>query len=203
MSKSEKVIPPICRKKKSVRVKRDKSAAYEKAMAQYEAHRGSKQKNKLTQEYINQLKLERDMLQEQCNAYAKELHPNYKYEKSIGANPEKYFWNDTAPDNRQDEWKKERHEYGFDERQTWNLNATLIAFLYPRLKMYQEYNCGYPANLTSEKWKSIIDEMIDGFEYYIKNWANDESSLEEDMKAHEKAQNSFNLLAKYWDDLWW
>ena len=31
-----------------------------------------------------------------------------------------------AYDKRQGKWKKERKKYGFDERQTWNLNTTMI-----------------------------------------------------------------------------
>lgn len=34
------------------------------------------------------------------------------------------------------QWKKERMTYGFDERQTWNLNTTMIELLYERVKMY-------------------------------------------------------------------
>lgn len=44
------------------------------------------------------------------------------------------------PDKRMDDWAKERLEYGFDSRETWNFNQTLFEFLYTRLKMYDRVN---------------------------------------------------------------
>ena len=44
------------------------------------------------------------------------------------------------PDKRMYDWAKERREYGFDSRETWNFNQTLFEFLYTRLKMYDRVN---------------------------------------------------------------
>ena len=178
---------------------------FEKAMARQRKHtvkaHCSKKPSKdfyCSKEYVDQVRWERDMLQAQLDA----MQPEYCYEKEIGINPNNYFWNDMLDDERQEYWKKEQKKYGFDERQTWNLNQTIICFLYPRLKMYQKYNYGYPCNLTSEKWENIIQEMIDGFEAHLK-FKDEDWTLEKDQEVHQKTQKSFDLLAKYWDDLWW
>ena len=43
-------------------------------------------------------------------------------------------------DKRNKEWKKERKKYGFDSRDTWNLDSTMAELLYERLKMFNEVN---------------------------------------------------------------
>ena len=42
---------------------------------------------------------------------------------------------------RGDKWKKQRAKYGFDERDTWSLDSTMIDFLYERAMMFKEVNC--------------------------------------------------------------
>ena len=44
-------------------------------------------------------------------------------------------------DSREKDWSKERKEYGFDNRETWNLNRIFIEWIYTRVKMYKEYTC--------------------------------------------------------------
>lgn len=36
---------------------------------------------------------------------------------------------------------KEREEYGFDVRETWNLDNTFVEWIYTRVLMYKERNC--------------------------------------------------------------
>lgn len=45
------------------------------------------------------------------------------------------------PDNdpRNEKWAKEREEYGFDSRETWNLDRTFIEWIYTRVSMYKEH----------------------------------------------------------------
>jgi len=57
------------------------------------------------------------------------------YEKQIGiGSPEQYYWNGMKKDDRQPKWKEQQNKYGFDERETWSLDFTFIAWIYPRLK---------------------------------------------------------------------
>ena len=56
-------------------------------------------------------------------------------EKQIGiGSPEQYYWNGMKKDDRQPKWKEQQNKYGFDERETWSLDFTFIAWIYPRLK---------------------------------------------------------------------
>lgn len=48
-------------------------------------------------------------------------------------------------DNRHEEWNKEREIYGFDERDTWGLDSTMIMLLYERVKYFVEFT---PVDLT-------------------------------------------------------
>lgn len=41
-------------------------------------------------------------------------------------------------DPRNNEWKVEREKYGFDERETWNMDETFIQWLLERLIRYKE-----------------------------------------------------------------
>lgn len=43
-------------------------------------------------------------------------------------------------DPREESWEKEREEYGFDNRETWNLDRIFIEWIYTRVMMYKEYS---------------------------------------------------------------
>lgn len=64
-----------------------------------------------------------------------------------------YFY-ETGKDKRDNQWKKERKKYGFDERETWSMNFTMITLLYERLKMYDEVNI-----VNTDYHKITIDEI--------------------------------------------
>lgn len=46
------------------------------------------------------------------------------------------FMKDNDP--REERWAKQREEYGFDDRETWNLDKIMIEWIYTRFKMYLE-----------------------------------------------------------------
>ena len=41
-------------------------------------------------------------------------------------------------DKRWDKWMKEREVYGFDSRETWNIDQLLIEWIYTHFKMFKE-----------------------------------------------------------------
>ena len=41
-------------------------------------------------------------------------------------------------DKRAQKWKAEQEEYGFDNRETWNLDTTFIEWVYTRVMMFKE-----------------------------------------------------------------
>ena len=42
---------------------------------------------------------------------------------------------------RDSKWREQRRIYGFDSRETWNLDYTFFCWLYERLAMFKEVNC--------------------------------------------------------------
>lgn len=64
---------------------------------------------------------------------------NHKYLDELNlSNDDKWFLDDTcwAHDERIQEWKKEKEEYGFNSRETWELETAFYLWLYERLRMY-------------------------------------------------------------------
>ena len=87
----------------------------------------------------------------------------------------KPFFFDNFEDRRKKQWKKERKKYGFDERETWSMNFTMIVLLYERLMMYNEVNIVNTdyhkitingIEHTQQEW---IDELIRLCELYFKD----------------------------------
>lgn len=64
-----------------------------------------------------------------------------KYLDDLGLKIEEYGTNFMSVDDpREEKWAKEREEYGFDNRETWNLDRIFIEWIYTRVKMYKEYS---------------------------------------------------------------
>lgn len=71
--------------------------------------------------------------------YKKLGYQRNKYLEDIGLKPEECGTNFcTKKDDRNKKWKKQREKYGFDSRETWNLNDMFYEWLYSRLSMYVE-----------------------------------------------------------------
>ena len=64
---------------------------------------------------------------------------------------------------RNQKWEKEREQYGFDERETWNLDFTFFCWLYERLKRYKEIS---PVDLSCKIVK------VNNEEKNLEEWVN-------------------------------
>lgn len=96
-------------------------------------------------------------------------------------------------DERQETFKRQRIERGFDDTELWNLDTTLLKFLLPRLKEFKKQTKSYPSSVESfEEWQNILQKMIDAIEYNIYGNYNIEEYNEK-----------FKLLQEYIFDLWW
>ena len=62
-------------------------------------------------------------------------------------------------DKRGRKWRRQRTKYGFDERETWNLDSQFIEWIYTRFKMYKEIAC---VDLTFHKFKYLGKEITQG-----------------------------------------
>lgn len=64
-----------------------------------------------------------------------------KYLDDLGIPMNEYGTNFMSDDDhRAESWAKEREEYGFDNRETWNLDRIFIEWIYTRVLMYKEYS---------------------------------------------------------------
>ena len=105
-------------------------------------------------------------------------------------------------DKRQETFKQQRLERGFDDTETWNLDYTIASFILPRLKRFKQVANCYPGNMTLEEWEDILDKMIDAFEIKVKENGESWTSKEEKTKC-QKIQEGLDLFAKYYFHLWW
>lgn len=101
-------------------------------------------------------------------------------------------------DCREDKWKEFREKYGFDIRDTWNLNTVLMIFIFERVSAYNEFNC---VDTTFHKreydgveitFQDALDRIIAGSRLY--NMKDIEDKLVKDVLP------LFNLFL---DCFWW
>lgn len=95
---------------------------------------------------------------------------------------------------------------GFDDRELWNLDMTLIIFiikyLEPRLEgFYKMKRWGHPGEFNSqEEWEVILKEILEGFSIIKREGILDPYGLAESERL--KVQRSIELFSKYWTHLW-
>ena len=96
------------------------------------------------------------------------------------------------------------------EVETWNLDYTLIMVLYSYLRRFKECSKAIPARFTDEEWNKILDDMIKGFEDYIR-WSYSEETKRDTCDEYftereqmmKGVEYSMWLLSKYLFDLSW
>ena len=109
-----------------------------------------------------------------------------KYLDDLGLKIEEYGTNFMSDDDsRKENWAIEREEYGFDGRETWNLDKIFIEWIYTRVKYYKEHTCAdmdfykfkYKDNVITQN--EVINKIlelakqilldIDNNELFVKN----------------------------------
>ena len=88
---------------------------------------------------------------------------SHKYLENIlpkGKTPYDFYYDDEI---RNQKWKKEREQYGFDEREMWLLDFTFFCWLYEHLRKYREVS---PVDLTSKIIK------VNNEEKNLEEWVN-------------------------------
>jgi hypothetical protein len=101
-------------------------------------------------------------------------------------------------DSRWDEYEQQRLERGFDDSETWNLDATISRFIYPRLLAFIEdtkrLQC-HPSNIEFDAWIDILQKMANGFELL----SQDTERTDDDEKVIDLALDYFR---DYFHCLW-
>jgi hypothetical protein len=88
---------------------------------------------------------------------------------------------------------------GWDDSQTWNLDARFSEYMLPRLRRFREIHCAYPCELTPEEWNAILDKMIFAMEWL----STDMLEREETVEMWNKVQEGMELFGKFFTSLWW
>lgn len=115
-------------------------------------------------------------------------------------------WNTDNNDSRLPYWHEQREEWGFDERETWDLTYAFELWLYERLNVYDEINIvdtkstlhqfEYKGNMLN--FQDCIDRMLEGLKIKLTNdeWYNDEI-------IKEKVDDVLPIFLLCYNCLWW
>ena len=101
-------------------------------------------------------------------------------------------------DTRWDEYEKQRLKRGFDDSETWNLDATISKFIYPRLKAFIDDVKrleAHPSSIPFDTWVDILERMSKGFELM----SQDNEKSDNETKVIEEA---LDLFRQYFHCLW-
>lgn len=132
-----------------------------------------------------------------------------KYLDELGIEPHSYGTNFTQKhDKREKDWKKQREDYGFDERETWNLNDQFVEWLYCRCKMYVEKASPivnlkyYKFQFEGKEYTQIeaIEYIIEKCEAYMKTKY---AYSEEEDKNIAGMQKAIKLWSEVFPAMWW
>lgn len=91
--------------------------------------------------------------------------------------------------------------FGFEEKDLWNLDFCILAFVLPRLRAFKKMpRMGYPAEIKSpEQFEAILDDMIYYLEVFVKGNAHYPFPNDPEHKRFEKGRRMYH---KYFHALW-
>lgn len=118
-----------------------------------------------------------------------------KYLRELGIDENYWLFKD------EEDGRYKPDEDGFVNAETFNLDATLSMIIYSYLCYFRD-NClvGYPGSMTFEKWKEIIDKMIEAFKLQLEL---DGKIYLPSKNKRKKINYGMRLFIKYYNDLWW
>ena len=132
-----------------------------------------------------------------------------QYLEELGLEPNNYGVNFTQKgDQRREVWEEQKKLYGFDERETWNLNNIFVEWLYCHCKMYLD-KAGNIINLDYYKFEfeGIEYTQREAIEYIIekcKPYLTTKFEYSEDEDAAIKGvQKAINLWSMVFPAMWW
>ena len=108
-------------------------------------------------------------------------------------------------DERHPQWDSQRAIYGFDSRQTWSLNTTMLELLYERLMMFVE-KADQVVDLTFHNFEhrgetftqlELIEKMIGLIKYALDD---DGDSMDEGADAISETWEIWALVHR---SMWW
>lgn len=101
-------------------------------------------------------------------------------------------------DDRLPDLEKQFLETGVDETYSWSADYAIAKFIHKVLVSYRKDVGGWPGGLASqEEWYEILDEMIEGFSFYISD-----NLSKHDELASAKIDKSLKLFERWFTALW-
>lgn len=103
--------------------------------------------------------------------------------------------------------EQEQELYGFDERETWNLDLKAAEWLYSHVKMYDEINI---INTSFHKFiykdveytqQQLIDKLLENLSYYLIN--HDTCDFAKEKESYIRLQEAFRIFAEILPAMWW
>lgn len=107
-------------------------------------------------------------------------------------------------DERASRWLKQQKDYGFDERETWNLDTIFVEWLYSHFMMYKEItlvDLSY-FKFTYNKKKITQGEAIDIICEMCKDYLT-AKFLEKDQHKEIFSKKTMKLLGELMPYMWW
>jgi hypothetical protein len=93
--------------------------------------------------------------------------------------------------------RRERADRGFSEYDWWNFNDYLAWVILGGLKKFRKKGNSFPAQFQSEhEWNLLLDEMINGFEYYC---SSDDINKLDDARWKRAWELFHGYFASLWD----
>lgn len=102
-----------------------------------------------------------------------------------------------ADDKREESFKKQRFERGFDDSETWSLRDSIANFIIPRLERYEEI-----VNEFLEREPELINEIND-FLKAMKLISRDNGSLILTKEENKQLNKGLEAFPKIFMSLWW
>lgn len=145
-----------------------------------------------------------------AKAYVKEHgFERHAYLEELGIKIEDQWTNFCdSSDKRSKKWAKERKKYGFDSRETWNLDSIAAQFLYERIRCYQDTNC---IDTSDQKFEfegkaytqeEAMDYILENLKIYLTT--NITLAKKEDSgKAMQAGKNAWLMWAEIFPAMWW
>lgn len=110
---------------------------------------------------------------------------------------------------RKKKWKKQRKKFGFDERETWNLNDIFVEWLYSHLMMYTEIG-GKIVDLEYHtfEFNGKTFTELEAIEFikekccrYLIYKQNDDNMTYDEI--NDEMTEALHMLAEIFPTLWW
>lgn len=129
-----------------------------------------------------------------------------KYLDDLNIQINKYgtnFMPDT--DERNEIWRKQKKEYGFDSRECWNLDQTFIEWLYSHLMMYLEDATGViDLNYHKFEFDGKTYTQKEAIEFILERLRNSLIDIYDDKnEAYLGVYDAVRMWAEIFRTCWW